>query len=111
MVARADFDNLRSNYSSVNRDVFLNGADREDASNESIDPEIDELLDALASEPRQEKRQKAAGKVQDYLVDNAYVLPFFEEPQVFAFRRRVHGFATEPVGRPDFYSTWLAGEK
>src|SRR5699024_2465455 len=24
MVARADFDNLRSNYSSVNRDVFLN---------------------------------------------------------------------------------------
>ena len=111
MVARADFDNLRSNYSSVNRDVFLNGKDRTDADDESIDPEIDRLLDALASEPVTEKRQKAAEKVQDYLVDNAYVLPFFEEPQVFAFRRHVHGFATEPVGRPDFYSTWLAGEK
>lgn len=111
MVARADYDNLRSNYSSVNRDVFLNGADREDAANDSIDPKVDELLDALAAEPVTEKRQIAAEKVQDYLVENAYVLPFFEEPQVFAFRHRVHGFATEPVGRPDFYSTWLAGEQ
>ncbi|MGO2859701.1 MAG: TIGR04028 family ABC transporter substrate-binding protein [Brevibacterium sp.] len=111
MVARADYDNLRSNYSSVNRDVFLNGADREDAANDSIDPKVDELLDDLAAEPVTEKRQIAAEKVQDYLVENAYVLPFFEEPQVFAFRRRVHGFATEPVGRPDFYSTWLAGEQ
>lgn len=109
MVARADFDNLRSNYSSVNRDVFLNGKGRDDARDESIDPEIDRLLDELASEPVTEKRQTAAEKAQDYLIDNAYVLPFFEEPQVFSFRRRVHGFATEPVGRPDFYSTWLAG--
>lgn len=111
MVARADFDNLRSNYSSVNRDVFLNGTDRDDSANDSIDPEVDELLDALAAEPSTAKRQKAAEKVQDYLVEQAYVLPFFEEPQVFGFRRRVHGFTTEPVGRPDFYSTWLAGEK
>ncbi|GAA1870518.1 TIGR04028 family ABC transporter substrate-binding protein [Brevibacterium marinum] len=109
MVARADFDNLRSNYSSVNRDVFLNGVDREDAADDSIDPEVDRLLDELASEPETKRRQAAAEKVQDYLVANAYVLPFFEEPQVFSFRRRVHGFATEPVGRPDFYSTWLAG--
>lgn len=111
MVARADFDNLRSNYSSVNRDVFLNGVDRADADDDSVDPKIDELLETLASEPNHEKRQEAAEAVQNYLVDQAYVLPFFEEPQVFAFRRRVHGFTTEPVGRPDFYSTWLAGEK
>ncbi|WP_209325562.1 TIGR04028 family ABC transporter substrate-binding protein [Brevibacterium renqingii] len=111
MVARADFDNLRSNYSSVNRDVFLNGPDRSDADDGSIDPRIDELLDALAAEPDPGKRQQAAEAVQDYLVEQAYVLPFFEEPQVFAFRRRVHGFATEPVGRPDFYSTWLTGER
>ncbi|MGO1611559.1 MAG: TIGR04028 family ABC transporter substrate-binding protein [Brevibacterium aurantiacum] len=111
MVARADFDNLRSNYSSVNRDVFLNGKDRDDAKDGSIDPEIDRLLDELASEPETKNRQKAAEKVQDYLVENAYVLPFFEEPQVFAFRRRVNDFTTEPVGRPDFYSTWLAGQK
>lgn len=108
MVARADYDNLRSNYASVNRDVFLNAAGRDDAADDTVDPEIDRLLDALASEPETERRQAAAEAVQTYLVDQAYVLPFFEEPQVFAFRRRVHGFATEPVGRPDFYSTWIA---
>ena len=111
MVARADFDNLRSNYSSVNRDVFLNGVDRSDAADDSVDAKIDALLEKLASEPNREKRQQAAEAVQNYLVEQAYVLPFFEEPQVFAFRRRVHGFTTEPVGRPDFYSTWLAGEQ
>ncbi|WP_430600835.1 TIGR04028 family ABC transporter substrate-binding protein [Brevibacterium sp. K72] len=108
MVARADYDNLRSNYSSVNRDVFLNAAGRDDAADDTVDPEIDRLLEELASEPETTKRQAAAEAVQDYLVDQAYVLPFFEEPQVFAFRRRVHGFTTEPVGRPDFYSTWIA---
>ena len=81
----ADFDNLRSNYSSVNRDVFLNGADRTDAADGSIDAKVDELLEALASEPDYEKRQtQAAEVVQNYLVEQAYVLPFFEEPQVFA---------------------------
>lgn len=108
MVARADYDNLRSNYSSVNRNVFLNAAGRDDAADDTVDPEIDRLLEELASEPETTKRQAAAEAVQDYLVDQAYVLPFFEEPQVFAFRRRVHGFTTEPVGRPDFYSTWIA---
>ncbi|SIH11135.1 ABC transporter extracellular solute binding protein [Mycobacteroides abscessus subsp. abscessus] len=108
MVARADYDNLRSNYSSVNRDVFLNAAGRDDTRDDTVDPEIDRLLEELASEPETTKRQAAAEAVQDYLVDQAYVLPFFEEPQVFAFRRRVHGFTTEPVGRPDFYSTWIA---
>ncbi|PAK95444.1 TIGR04028 family ABC transporter substrate-binding protein [Brevibacterium casei] len=108
MVARADYDNLRSNYSSVNRDVFLNAPGRDDAADDTVDPEIDRLLEELASEPETTKRQAAAEAVQDYLVDQAYVLPFFEEPQVFAFRRRVHGFTTEPVGRPDFYSTWIA---
>lgn len=108
MVARADYDNLRSNYSSVNRDVFLNAPGRDDASDDTVDPEIDRLLEELASEPETARRQAAAEAVQDYLVDQAYVLPFFEEPQVFAFRRRVHGFTTEPVGRPDFYSTWIA---
>lgn len=111
MVARADYDNLRSNYASVNRDVFLNGKDREDAANDSIDPEIDRLLETLATRIDESDRQKAAEDFQNYLVKKSYVLPFFEEPQVFSFRRNVHGFETEPVGRPNFYNTWLAGQR
>ena len=36
------------------------------------------------------------------------MIPLFEEPQVFGFRRTVQGFGTEPVGRPRFYDVWLA---
>ena len=37
------------------------------------------------------------------------ILPIFEEPQVFGLTSKVHGFETESVGRPSFYSTWLVG--
>ena len=42
----------------------------------------------------------------DALLD---ILPIFEEPQVFGLTAKVQGFETESVGRPTFYSTWLAG--
>ena len=46
----------------------------------------------------------------DYVTpENAYILPIFEEPQVFGLTSKVHGFETESVGRPSFYSTWLVG--
>ena len=35
------------------------------------------------------------------------MLPLFEEPQVFGYVETVQGFATESVGRPTFYDTWL----
>ena len=76
------------------------------------------LLDALEVErftipPRPEpttaERQAASEAAQKYLAENAYILPIFEEPQVFGLTAKVHGFDTESVGRPSFYSTWLAG--
>ena len=45
--------------------------------------------------------------MQHYLVDQAYVIPLFEEPQVFAGAPWVKGVAFEAVGRPSFYATWL----
>ncbi|GAA1997574.1 TIGR04028 family ABC transporter substrate-binding protein [Brevibacterium samyangense] len=110
MVARADYDNVRSNWHSVNRNAFLNAETDTGTDIAPPDPEVDRLLDFMASRPTDEERNEAAIEFQRYLAENAYVLPLFEEPQVFAFRRSVQGFETEPVGRPAFYSTWLAGE-
>ena len=105
MVGRADYDVLKSQYSGDNRNSLLNY----DTSDESYgDQELQDLLDEVASEPTEEGRAQASADVQQRMADEAYILPLFEEPQVFAFRRRVRGFATEPVGRPDFYSTWIA---
>lgn len=105
MVGRADFDVLKSQYSSGNRNTLLN---RDPASGSVRDPELDRLLAAIASEPTTDQRQEASAAAQRYLADNAYILPIFEEPQVFGVGPKVHGFSTESVGRPSFSQTWLA---
>lgn len=105
MVGRADFDVLKSQYASDNRNVLLNLE-----LDESVgDPELDELLAAVASTPGDEGRADASAAAQAHLAEQAYILPLFEEPQVFGYTDAVQGFATESVGRPSFYDTWLAG--
>jgi len=106
MVGRADFDVLKSQYFSKNRNTLLN---LNPADQTVGDPDLDALLQAIASEPTTEARQAASEAAQRYLAENAYILPIFEEPQVFGLTDKVQGFATESVGRPSFYSTWLVG--
>jgi peptide/nickel transport system substrate-binding protein len=104
MVGRADYDVLKSQYFSTNRNVLLN---RDPADGSIADPELDALLTAIASEPTTEGRQAASAAAQQHIADQAYVLPIFEEPQVYGLRGDVQGFATESVGRPTFSGVWL----
>jgi peptide/nickel transport system substrate-binding protein len=96
MVGRADNDVIKSQYHTKNRNTLL-----------SNDAELDRLLEAVASEPDAAKRDEASAAVQDYLTEQAYVIPLFEEPQVYGAAPYVHGFTTEAVARPQFYDTWL----
>ena len=102
MVGRADFDVLKSQYASGNRNTLLNTYDGSVG-----DPELDALLSDIASEPTSEERQSASAAAQKHLAENAYILPIFEEPQVFGLRADVRDFKTESVGRPSWYSAWL----
>ncbi|MDO4929253.1 MAG: TIGR04028 family ABC transporter substrate-binding protein [Corynebacterium sp.] len=102
MVGRADYDVIKSLYHSDNRDSFLN-LDTE--TGKLGDPYLEELLEAVASTPDEEGRKQATGAVQDYLTEQAYILPLFEEPQVYGIQPYVDGFAEEAVGRPWFYNT------
>ncbi len=104
MVGRSDYDVLKSQYSSTNRNVLLN---RNPADGSIADPELDALLTRIASEPTTEGRQAASEAAQQRIADQAYVLPLFEEPQVYGLRGDVRGFATESVGRPVFAGVWL----
>lgn len=104
MVGRADFDVLKSQYYSTNRNSLLN---LNGATGELYDPELDELLDRIASVSTVEERQAASAAAQQHLAEQAYVLPFFEESQVFGLTDRVQGFTTESIGRPSFYDVSL----
>jgi peptide/nickel transport system substrate-binding protein len=53
------------------------------------------------------QRLKDVADVQNHLIDNAYVIPIFEEPQVFAAAPYLHGLSFEAVGRPSLYGIWL----
>jgi len=107
MVGRADPDVIKSNFYPTNRDALLQkGGLNKDA--KFVDEDLDKLLLAIASEPDTKKRLELAGEAQVYLLDKAYVIPIFEEPQVFAGAPYVHGVSFDAVARPSFYSTWLA---
>ncbi|NYE21448.1 TIGR04028 family ABC transporter substrate-binding protein [Microbacterium immunditiarum] len=96
MVGRADFDVIKSQFHTENRNTLL-----------SDDAELDRLLEVVASEPDPAKRVESSQAVQDYLAEQAYVIPLFEEPQVYGTAPYVHGVEYESVGRPLFYDVWL----
>ncbi len=105
MVGRADHDVIKSQYHSENRNVLLN----RDVEDQSIgDPELEALLEEVASTPDSEGRAAASAKVQRHLVEQAYALPLFEEPQTFGVQKNVSGFKTESIGRPSFYDVQLS---
>lgn len=109
MVGRADYDVIKSHLYSANRNELLNATEANGVE-EIGDPVLEELLMKVASSPRQSDRAEASGRVQDYLTEQAYVLPLFEEPVVYGVQPYVRGFAPESVGRASFYETYIDTE-
>lgn len=103
MVGRADYDVIESHLSVKRRDSLLNNS----GDGTPVDAKLEELLQKVVSTPDDAGRAEASKEVQDYLTEQAYVLPLFEEPQVYALAPYVKGFATEAVARPSFYSVYL----
>lgn len=107
MVGRADPDVIKSGYYPKNRDWLLQAGGSSDKT-AFTDEKLNALLEGLAAETDREKRLAIAGEIQNYVVDQAYTIPFFEEPQAFATAPYVNGIGFEAVGRPSFYNVWLA---
>lgn len=108
MVCRADPDVIKSQYYPKNRDVLRQKGGPSDKVKSFVDDKLNGLLEQLSSQPDHEKRLAIAGEVQNYVIDQAYAIPIFEEPQAFAGAPYVQGVGFEAVGRPSFYNTWLA---
>ena len=108
MVGRADPDVIKSNYYPSNRNVLLQKGGVSQKVKAFEDRQLNALLEAIAAETDAAKRLQLTADVQHYLIDQAYVIPIFEEPQAFAGAPWVREVGFEAVGRPSFYSTWLA---
>lgn len=107
MVGRADPDVIKSQYYPTNRNVLVQKGGVSDKVKTFSDDKLNAILDEIASQPDREKRLKAVADAQAYVLDQAYAVPIFEEPQAYAGAPYVKGVAFEAVGRPSFYNTWL----
>lgn len=108
MVGRADPDVIRSQYYPTTRNVLLQKGGVASKVKDFVDDKLNALLEAIAAETDKAKRMALVAEVQNYVIDQAYAIPIFEEPQAFAASPRVHDLGFEAVGRPSFYAVWLA---
>lgn len=108
MVGRADPDVIRSQYYPTTRNVLLQQGGVSKQVKSFKDDKLNALLEGIASEPDRTKRLALVAAVQDYVIDQAYAIPIFEEPQAFALSPRVKGFGFDAVARPSFYGVWIA---
>lgn len=106
-VGRADPDVVKSQFYPTNRDALLQKGGSSDKVQNFRDDKLNTLLLAISSEVDPAKRLAVTGDAQRYLLDQAYVIPIFEEPQVFAGAPWLKGVNFEAVGRPSFYGAWL----
>ncbi|WP_372487757.1 TIGR04028 family ABC transporter substrate-binding protein [Corynebacterium mastitidis] len=100
MVGRASLDVLPNWVDGQGRNSLLNRA--KDGS--LGDPELQQRVEEFFSLSDPGDRARAVGELQDYLSERAYMLPIFEEPQVYGVSPCVEGMSTEAIGRPSFYA-------
>ncbi len=93
----------------ANRDALLQQGGSSDKVKSFRDDKLNALLVSISAEVDPQKRLQLTGDAQRYLLENAYVIPIFEEPQVFAGASWVKNVNFEAVGRPSFYGAWIAG--
>lgn len=93
-VLRVDYDTTRANglgQDEKNPDTKLNELVRNQA--EIFDPT---------------KRAAAIKKIGEYVYQQGYSIPLYDETQVFGLSSAVHGFGTESTARAWLYDTWLS---
>jgi len=106
-VGRADPDVLKSMFYPANRDALLQKGGLSEKSKAFRDEQLNALLVQISTETDNSKRLALTGQAQRYLLQQAYVIPIFEEPQVYAGTPWLKGVSFEAVGRPSFYDSWL----
>jgi peptide/nickel transport system substrate-binding protein len=70
-------------------------------------PELDALLTDLAQAKTDDTRIAASGKVQDYVIDNAYYIPIHEFRQTWGAGAPLKGLQVDGLGLISFYDAWL----
>lgn len=107
MVGRADPDVIKSQFHPKNRDALLQKDGSSQKVRSFVDEKLNTLLETQTTRTDPDQRLQDVADIQNHLIDQALVIPIFEEPQVFAAAPYLQGLAFEAVGRPSLYGVWL----
>jgi peptide/nickel transport system substrate-binding protein len=69
-------------------------------------PQIDQWLEAAQATTDPAARAAEYAKVQQYVTDQAIVLPIYVQSQFVFFSAKVHGITTDATGWVQFYDAW-----
>ena len=70
------------------------------------DPKIDELIHQGVAEADTEARKAIYQELQQYIMEQALVLPAYETVLAHALQPNVHGFTADLLGRPYMIDVW-----
>jgi len=71
------------------------------------DAELESLLSTALSTLDDTRRAELLGDVQDYLTEQGYSLPLYDEVQVFATSARVQNASFTPTAHPNLQEFWV----
>lgn len=72
------------------------------------DPELDSMLDAAQAELNLDTRLQLYSDIQKYIMDNAMVIPRWEERVFWVGQQNLHGLHFQPLGGPWLNDVWFA---
>ncbi len=71
------------------------------------DPALDEMLDNATSEMDPEVRKTMYEDIQQYIMDEALIIPLWEETVLWGATSSVKGLHFQPLGGVWFHDTWM----
>jgi len=74
------------------------------------DPKLDGMLDAAQADLNAETRKQKYFDIQQYIMDNALMIPRYEERVFWVARANVKGLHFQPLGGPWLQDTWIAAQ-
>jgi len=71
------------------------------------DPELDRMLEEATAEMDREKRKTMYEDIQQYIMDQALIIPLWEETVLWGARANVKGMHFQPLGGTWWHDVWL----
>jgi peptide/nickel transport system substrate-binding protein len=72
------------------------------------DANLDKMLEDATSEMDPAKRKTMYEDIQKYIMDQALIIPLWEETVLVGASAKVKGLHFQPLGGPWFYDVWKA---